>query len=100
MMSRNWDFEDTVGNLSTADTNSSIELIEYSLNNGLIVVGYTLLNALIKVTVSFNNELSDSSKHLSVIPSKGNSMSSRSQLATHLLSYKKLRIDGISIFLF
>ena len=64
-MISNSDFEETIGTLMVSDTNSSIELIQYSFSSGLIVVGFTLLNASIKVTISFNNHLSDSNKQLS-----------------------------------
>lgn len=95
-MISNSDFEETIGTLMVSDTNSSIELIQYSFSSGLIVVGFTLLNASIKVTISFNNHLSDSNKQLSSSPSKGSSfvVSSKGQLTSHLLSYNNLMIDG------
>ena len=95
-MISNSDFEETIGTLMVSDTNSSIELIQYSFSKGLIVVGFTLLNASIKVTISFNNHLSDSNKQLSSTPSKDSSLvlSSKGQLTSHLLSYNNLMIDG------
>ena len=101
-MISNSDFEETIGTLMVSDTNSSIELIQYSFSSGLIVVGFTILNASIKVTISFNNHLSDSNKQLSSTPSKDSSLvlSSKGQLTSHQLSYNNLTIDGNSRIFF
>ena len=90
------DLEETINSLSAANTNSRFKLIEYSLMNGFIVVGYSLLNSTIKVTISFNNRLSDSNNHMSSMPSRGSSyLASRNQLM-HQFSYKDITINGNS----